>query len=103
MSFDTRETAIEEHFETYGKIVDVRLAYSRDGVSKGFGYVEFKYIKDSEDALQSLSGQHLDGRALKLDFDHDHDQRGEDRRRSSRQRSYQDSYARDHRDYRRNR
>ena len=80
LGFDTRETAIEEHFEPFGKIVDVRLAYSRDGVSKGFGYVEFKHVKDSEDALHSLSGQYLDGRALKLDFDHNHDQRGEDRR-----------------------
>ena len=56
LSFETQESAIENFFEAYGKIVDVRLAYSRDGASKGFGYVEFKYTKDSEDALNNLSG-----------------------------------------------
>lgn len=51
--------------------MDIRIAYNRDGISKGFAYVEFKYLEDAADAHDNLNNSELDGRALKLDFDLD--------------------------------
>lgn len=51
LSYDTNEETIEQLFESKGKIIDIRIAYNRDGESKGFAYVEFKYLEDAEDAL----------------------------------------------------
>jgi RNA recognition motif-containing protein len=69
LSYTTEEKALEQAFEEFGEIRGVRIVTSsKDGRSKGFGYVEFASAESAANALQARSGFELDGRGLRLDF-----------------------------------
>ena len=67
LNYDTREYDLEDFFQGYGIIYKIKISYCRDGKSKGFAHVTFKYYEDAMDALDNLNGEILDGRALRLD------------------------------------
>lgn len=67
LSYDTDELALEDLFREIGKISDVRIAETREGASKGFAHVEFKYAEDVDKAIQKLDGTSIDGRRIRLD------------------------------------
>jgi len=69
LSYTTEEKALEQAFEGFGELQGVRIVTStRDGRSKGFGYVEFASAESAANALQARAGFKLDGRGLRLDF-----------------------------------
>lgn len=74
LSFNTRESSIEDFFSDCGKIADIRIAKSRDGKvnnyfnsfqSKGFAHVDFESQSGLTKAL-TKNGNDLDGRELKV-------------------------------------
>jgi RNA recognition motif-containing protein len=64
LSFDVTEENLIEYFGELG-VLSVRLM-KKDGISKGYGYIEFEDKTGLQNALLS-SGQNFYGRMLKLD------------------------------------
>ena len=67
ISFNTSEDSVRDFFSKVGNITSVRIAMGEDGRARGFCHVEFESPAVAKNAL-SLSGQDLDGRAVRLDL-----------------------------------
>lgn len=60
---------IRNHFGKAGSVYAVRIPLKEDGYTpKGFCHVEFASPDDAKNALNTLAGQSLEGRALRLDM-----------------------------------
>jgi len=69
LNFKTTENTILEAFKTHGcKISKVRIILHENGLSKGFGYVEFNTVEDAKKAYKLNGALEIDGRVVKLDF-----------------------------------
>lgn len=56
-------------FSKYGPIEHVAVVYDhQSGRSRGFGFVYFEDPEDARDAKESLNGQELDGRRMRVDY-----------------------------------
>ena len=65
LAFSVTENTLNDLFSQHGSIDSCRLITDRDsGRSKGFGFVEMSSDQEAENAIASLNGQELDGRAL---------------------------------------
>lgn len=70
LSHDTSEDVLKEIFSKYGKIEKCQLI--RDivtGRSKGYGFVEFKHLRDAEDAYNRANKKYLDGSQIVVEFE----------------------------------
>jgi len=67
LGYKTSDRTIREFFRDCGHVVDVRVAKTDDGKSKGFCHVDFDSRDGLEKALSSKAGADLDGRQVKLD------------------------------------
>jgi cold-inducible RNA-binding protein len=68
LAFSTTEGTIREAFEQFGEVTEVRLMLDRDsGQSRGFSFVTMADSQGATQALTQMSGQMLDGRALRVD------------------------------------
>lgn len=67
LSFQARNSDVEELFATCGNVTDVHLI-ERDGMMKGFGFVEFATVEEAKAAKEQLDGKELLNRALRVDF-----------------------------------
>lgn len=67
LSFQTNEDTIRDFFDECGSIVDVRMAKTPEGKSKGFCHIEFEAAEASEKALKK-AGENVDGRDIRVDF-----------------------------------
>jgi len=67
MSFNSNEDSVRDFFHKCGPIVSVRVAVGDDGRNRGFCHVEFENPEAAKAALK-MSGQELDGRAIRLDI-----------------------------------
>lgn len=64
-AFESRD--LENLFETFGRVVSVRIVIDRaTGKSKGFGFVEMTTEEEGKLALSKLHGKDLGGRPLKV-------------------------------------
>lgn len=69
LSWTTEEKTLEQFFVEFGQVRRVRIIIdSKNGRSRGHGYVEFASAERAANALQARTGSELDGRALRLDF-----------------------------------
>ncbi|KAF5358869.1 hypothetical protein D9757_012308 [Collybiopsis confluens] len=76
LSFSANEDSVWEFFNDYG-VKNVRLPTDRDtGKPKGFGYVEFDDLDAAKKAFETLSGQELEGRSVRLDYSQPRDSSG---------------------------
>lgn len=62
MSYQTDDNGLEDFAYSIGKVKYCSVERDRDGRSKGFGIVEFKYWQDAQKAIDKLNGLDLDGR-----------------------------------------
>ena len=62
LSYQLDDQGLEDFAYKIGKIKDCYIERDRDGRSKGFGIVEFKYYQDASKAIDKLNGMDLDGR-----------------------------------------
>ncbi|XP_011048542.1 PREDICTED: ribonucleoprotein At2g37220, chloroplastic-like [Populus euphratica] len=67
LSWNVDSSALETLFREKGKVMDARVVFDRDsGRSKGFGFVTYSSAEEVEDAVDSLNGIELDGRAIRV-------------------------------------
>ncbi len=75
LSFNLEEAVLETFIKEAGVEVQnvsiIRDAYS--GRSRGFGFVELEDAQDVDEAISTLNGKDLDGRALRVDRAHERD------------------------------
>lgn len=65
LSFDVSESQLRDMFGPYGAVQTAQLITDRDtGRSKGFGFVEMGSDQEAKAAIDGMSGQMVDGRAL---------------------------------------
>ena len=67
LSFDATEGAVRTMFEEFGTVGRVNIVTDRDtGKARGFGFVEMANDGEGQNAIASLNGRELDGRALNV-------------------------------------
>ncbi len=69
LAWKTDDTTLGRVFGEFGEIIEAKVITDRDtGRSRGFGFVTFVEEEAAADALDSMNGQELDGRTLRVDF-----------------------------------
>ncbi|MCY0986390.1 MULTISPECIES: RNA recognition motif domain-containing protein [unclassified Nannocystis] len=67
LSFQTTEEDLQQVFADFGEIAEIRLVLDRDtGRSRGFAFVAMADDEAAKRATESLNGQMLDGRPLRV-------------------------------------
>ncbi|PCC70419.1 RNA recognition motif. (a.k.a. RRM, RBD, or RNP domain) [Nannocystis exedens] len=67
LSFQTTEEDLQQVFADFGEIAEIRLVLDRDtGRSRGFAFVAMADDDAARRATESLNGQMLDGRPLRV-------------------------------------
>jgi len=69
LDFGTTEPELREHFEQFGRVVDVQMRRDRNHMPS-FGFVEFASEEAAKFAL-AAKAHVLDGRVLTVAFAHD--------------------------------
>jgi cold-inducible RNA-binding protein len=65
LSFNTTEDSIRSVFAPYGSVDRVSVVTDRDsGQPRGFAFVEMGNDAEGQNAIASVNGKELDGRAL---------------------------------------
>ncbi|MRI34441.1 RNA-binding protein [Endozoicomonas sp. OPT23] len=68
LPFDSNEGDLQEAFEQFGEIDEIRVIIDREtGRSRGFAFVTFAESDAANDAL-ALDGKELNGRNLRVNF-----------------------------------
>ena len=71
LAWATDDDSLKDFFSQAGEVVEAKVITDRDtGRSRGFGFVTFAESAAAQDALD-MSGQELDGRAIRVDFAQD--------------------------------
>lgn len=67
LSFQTTQDELHSTFAQYGNVERVNIVTDRDsGQSRGFAFVEMSERRDAENAIASLNGAQLNGRAMNV-------------------------------------
>ncbi len=67
MNYKATESDISELFGEFGNVTSVKLI-ERDGLKKGFGFVEFDSEDSAKKAQEALNGKDFMERSLRVDF-----------------------------------
>jgi heterogeneous nuclear ribonucleoprotein A1/A3 len=77
LAWATTESTLRAASEAYGEVEDVKVIMDRDtGRSKGFGFVTFTTDEAAAKCKASMDGQMIDGRAVKVDYPREREDRG---------------------------
>lgn len=61
------EAELEKLFAPYGEIASLNIVKDeRTKMSKGFGFVEMKDIKQAKSAIHGLNGKKIDGQPIRV-------------------------------------
>jgi RNA recognition motif-containing protein len=67
LAFGTREESLKQLFEQFGGVSSARIIMDKmTGKSRGFAFVEMDNDAEAQQAIESLNGTELDGRALRV-------------------------------------
>ena len=67
LSYDTRDSDLEQAFGAFGSVDSARVIMDRDSNrSKGFGFVEMSDDSAAQEAISALDGTDLQGRTIKV-------------------------------------
>jgi cold-inducible RNA-binding protein len=67
LSFETSRNELQTLFAQTGTVTSVNLIEDREtGRSRGFGFIEMSSDEEGAAAIQTLNGQELGGRTLKV-------------------------------------
>ena len=67
LSYDTRDSDLEQLFASYGTVDSARVIVDRESNrSKGFGFVEMQSDSGAAKAIAELDGKEHQGRTLKV-------------------------------------
>lgn len=77
LSFQATESDIRSLFEQFGAVDRVSIMTDRDtGRSRGFGFVEMPNDGEGDDAINSLNGTEVGGRAMNVNEARPREERG---------------------------
>ena len=77
LPFSAKEDEIRDLFATYGEVQVVKFVMDREtGRSKGFGFVTFATDEAAAKCKTEMDGQIIDGRAVKIDYPREREERG---------------------------
>jgi RNA recognition motif-containing protein len=77
LSFHSTQDSLRNAFVEFGDVTDVHLVSDREtGQSRGFGFVTMGSNAAAQDAIRSMNGALLDGRALKVNEAEERQSRG---------------------------
>lgn len=68
LPFEASKKDVRQLFGAFGELRSVRLPKKFDNTARGFAFAEFVSSKEAENAMNSLSGVHLLGRRLVLEY-----------------------------------
>ncbi|KAH7086920.1 hypothetical protein FB567DRAFT_55210 [Paraphoma chrysanthemicola] len=66
--YEVTADQLKRVFTRFGEVESVKIIYDNRGLSRGFGYVEFKNIPDAQSAIDNLDMQVFEGRNLVVQF-----------------------------------
>ncbi len=67
LSYNVDDRQLEEAFAAAGSVASAKVITDREtGRSRGFGFVEMANEEDHQKALDTMNGQEIDGRPLKV-------------------------------------
>ena len=69
IAYETLESRLHDEFETFGPVVEVIMPKDREGVPRGYAFVQFEREKDLKVAYRQASGMRVDGRRLLVDVE----------------------------------
>ncbi|PWA78576.1 poly(A) binding protein 7 [Artemisia annua] len=64
LELDITQDVLEQTFAKFGKILSLVIARDDDGVSKGFGFVNFENPNDARKAVEEMNGYELGSKVL---------------------------------------
>ncbi len=65
LAYSVTDQELQDFFATEGKVVSAVVIKDKfSGQSKGFGFVEMEDLKEGQNAIKSLNGKELNGRAV---------------------------------------
>ncbi|KAI3706682.1 hypothetical protein L6452_24591 [Arctium lappa] len=64
LDFDITEDVLKQKFSVFGNIVSLVIAQDDNGVSKGFGFVNFENPDDAKKATEAMNGLNLGAKVL---------------------------------------
>jgi len=69
LAFEATEDVVAEAFQKHGNVLGVRLPTDKDdGRPKGFGYVQFGTVEESQEVFGKMTGAVIMGRPIRLDY-----------------------------------
>jgi len=66
--YEVTDEQLQRVFSRFGEVASARIVFDNRGLSRGFGYVEFKNKEDAQAALDNLHQQVFEGRNLVVQF-----------------------------------
>lgn len=77
LSFSTTENDLQDAFERFGQVSDVKIMMDQGtGRSRGFAFVTMGGASEGTAAIEGLHGQNLDGRDLTVNEARPREERG---------------------------
>jgi len=64
---DTRAARIGQEFERFGALIRCDIP-TINGLSKGFGFVEFTHSRDAEAAFRAMQGKEIEGKHISIEW-----------------------------------
>src|SRR5580692_1674877 len=81
LSFETNETSLQDAFERYGSVTDVKIMMDHGtGRSRGFGFVTMGNAAEGAAAMTGMHEGNLDGRTLTVNEARPREERGDGQR-----------------------
>lgn len=69
ISFSSTDDSLKSFFASAGTVKEAKIITDREtGRSRGFGFVEMSTDEEAQKAIETLNGQELDGRKLRIDI-----------------------------------
>ncbi len=69
ISFSSTDDSLKQFFASAGTVKEAKIITDREtGRSRGFGFVEMSTDEEAQKAIETLNGQELDGRKLRIDI-----------------------------------
>jgi RNA recognition motif-containing protein len=66
--YEVTADQLKRVFSRFGEVENVKIVFDNRGLSRGFGYVDFKNVEDARTAIENLDMQVFEGRNLVCQF-----------------------------------
>lgn len=81
LSFHTNEEELRKLFTQYGEVSSCKIINDREsGQSRGFGFVEMASGSEATEAIKSLNGKEIEGRAMSVSVAREKSPRADNKR-----------------------